>query len=257
MHRFHGGKPYRAILFHGGPGAIGDMNSVAHELSKEFGVIEHLQSKLTIAEELSVVKELIELNVEKPISVIGYSWGAWFAYIFTANYPELVRKVILVGSGPFEESYTANLMETRLSRLSSVEQCRVHKILKKLKKENATSREIQEFGKLMAKADTFSEIEENYELSEFRKDIYEKIWAEASELRRSGELLKIGRKIKKPVIAIHGIYDSHPAEGVRIPLEKNIKRFKMILLDKCGHTPWKEKYAKVKFYQKINAELNN
>ena len=57
-----------------------------------------------------------------------------------------------------------------------------------------------------------------------------------------------GNNIKCPVIAIHGDYDPHPYEGVKKPLARVINDFNFILLEKCGHTPWKEKEVRKKFY---------
>ncbi len=39
------------------------------------------------------------------------------SFIFNAAYPQFVKKLILIGSSPFEEKYTANIMKTRISRL--------------------------------------------------------------------------------------------------------------------------------------------
>jgi len=58
-----------------------------------------------------------------------------------------------------------------------------------------------------------------------------------------------------PVVAIHGDFDPHPAEGVKIPLGVSLKDFKFVLLPKCGHHPWLEKYAKDRFYSVLNEEI--
>ena len=65
----------------------------------------------------------------------------------------------------------------------------------------------------------------------------------------------MGKKIKCPVTAIHGDYDPHLADGVRIPLSRVLKDFKFILLEKCGHEPWIEKYAKDKFFNVLREEI--
>jgi pimeloyl-ACP methyl ester carboxylesterase len=51
----------------------------------------------------------------------------------------------------------------------------------------------------------------------------------------------MGKNIECPVVAIHGDYDPHPADGVRIPLSNVLKDFRFILLGKCGHVPWFER----------------
>jgi pimeloyl-ACP methyl ester carboxylesterase len=81
-------------------------------------------------------------------------------------------------------------------------------------------------------------------------DIYKSVWKEASHLRQTGELLKLGKKILCPVVAIHGDWDPHPARGVSEPLQATLKRFQFnfIILEDCGHKPWIERRAKDKFY---------
>jgi pimeloyl-ACP methyl ester carboxylesterase len=77
--------------------------------------------------------------------------------------------------------------------------------------------------------------------------IFKSVWEDAHELRRSGKLLKLGKKVTCPVVAIHGDFDPHPFEGVKEPLSGVVKDFRFILLDKCGHKPWIEREAKERF----------
>jgi pimeloyl-ACP methyl ester carboxylesterase len=74
-------------------------------------------------------------------------------------------------------------------------------------------------------------------------------------LRRSGRLLEMARKISSPVLAIHGDYDPHPAEGVEKPLSAVIRDFRFILLEKCGHKPWIERQARERFLAILEEEL--
>lgn len=68
-------------------------------------------------------------------------------------------------------------------------------------------------------------------------------------------MLENADKIKCPVTAIHGDYDPHPADGVEKPLSQKLSDFKMIRIEKCGHKPWQEKYARDKFYEILREEL--
>jgi len=81
------------------------------------------------------------------------------------------------------------------------------------------------------------------------------VWPDAAELRRSGELLRLGKHIKCPVVAIHGDYDPHPAEGVQKLLSAILQIFRFILLKDCGHRPWIEREAKDEFYGILKKEL--
>lgn len=65
----------------------------------------------------------------------------------------------------------------------------------------------------------------------------------------------MGTRITCPVIAIHGDHESHPAEGVRLPLSTVLADFQFVLLEKCGHTPWLERHACDKFYEILRKEI--
>lgn len=49
--------------------------------------------------------------------------------MLAARYPNLIKKLILVNSGPFEVSYAEGIMKTRLQRLSAQEQKRGGEII--------------------------------------------------------------------------------------------------------------------------------
>ena len=65
----------------------------------------------------------------------------------------------------------------------------------------------------------------------------------------------MAREITCPVIAIHGDYDPHPARGVKLPLGKELKNFRFVLLQKCGHRPWIERNAAEEFYRILVQEI--
>ncbi|HYH03661.1 MAG TPA: alpha/beta hydrolase, partial [Bacillota bacterium] len=85
-----------------------------------------------------------------------------------------------------------------------------------------------------------------------------RLMQEINSMRNSGELLERGKQIRCPVLGIHGDYDPHPAEGVRVPLAGVIADFWWVLLKNCGHTPWNEQEARDNFYLllKIQLEIN-
>jgi len=111
------------------------------------------------------------------------------------------------------------------------------------------------FGTLIAKADAYDPILHEPDLVEYRVDIFQSVWKDGAELRTSGKLLKFGKHIKCPVVAIHGQYDPHPAEGVQKPLSAILKRFRFILVENCGHKPWIERQAREEFFRILEGEL--
>jgi len=255
--RKYGDAPYKVVLIHGGPGAPGEMAPVAEELSSNCGILEPLQTKDSIEGQIKELKSILDKNSSIPVTLIGWSWGAWLAFIFTAKYSEYIKKLILIGSGPFKESYARKIMKTRLSRLTEDEKTKLNSLMESLNKSSGKNKEIlmKDFGKLMSKADSYQEIPHDNSVIEFQLGIYQKVWSEASELRKSGELLEYAKDIKCPVVAIHGDYDPHPFEGVKIPLSNNSEDFKFYLLNNCGHHPWYEKLAKEKFYEILKSEI--
>ncbi|MDH4257385.1 MAG: alpha/beta hydrolase [Candidatus Aminicenantes bacterium] len=255
--RKYGKAPFNMAVIHGGPGAPGEMAPVARELSSLWGVLEPLQTKATIEGQVWELKDILQRSGNLPVILIGWSWGAWLSFIFAAQYPAFVKKLILIGSGPYEEKYSLDIMEIRLSRLSQEEKEEVLSLTEIMNnpairdKNTAMAR----FGDLISKADSYAPLPHKNETLECRYDVYNKVWDQASKLRRSRELLESGRNIKCPVVAIHGDYDPHPAEGVKDPLSRILKDFRFILLEKCGHQPWIERSAKDRFYDILKTEV--
>ena len=255
--RIYGSKPFRVAVIHGGPGAPGEMAPVARELASVTGVLEPLQTETSFEGQVQELHTILQENGDLPIMLVGWSWGAWLSYIFTAQYPSFVKKLILIGSGPYEEKYAVNIMVDRLNRLSEEERAEVFSLLETMNDPATKDKNtpMARFGELMARADSYDPLPYNSELLAYQYDINQSVWQQASELRSSGKLLELGKKISCPVVAIHGDYDPHPAAGVREPLSRILKDFKFILLEKCGHQPWIEKEAKERFYEVLKKEI--
>lgn len=113
-----------------------------------------------------------------------------------------------------------------------------------------------QLGKLISKADSYDPLPYDSEKLECQYDIYQRVWEQAAELRSSGQLLELGKRIQCPAVAIHGDYDPHPAEGIKDPLSRILRDFRLILLEKCGHRPWIERSARDRFYNILKDELD-
>ncbi len=75
------------------------------------------------------------------------------------------------------------------------------------------------------------------------------IWSEAAALRTDGKILEAFRRIPCKMYLIQGAADPHPVEGVTIPLQEIGVACETHVLDRCGHSPFMEKYAKDEFYK--------
>ncbi len=255
--RKYGNTPFNVAVIHGGPGAPGEMAPVARELSYFGGVLEPLQTASTLEGQVQELNAVLEKKGDLPVTLIGFSWGAMLSFIFTALYPSSVKKLILIGSGAYEEKYAQNIMTTRLSRLSEEEKAEALSLTENLNDPAIEDKNtpMSRLGKLISKADSYDPLPHDSEILECQYDIYQSVWDQASEIRSSGKLLKLGRRIQCPVVAIHGDYDPHIPEGIRDPLSSVLRDFRFILLEKCGHCPWIERGARDRFYSILKKEV--
>lgn len=255
--RKYGEAPFSIAVIHGGPGVSGEMAPVARELASDCGVLEPLQTAVSIEGQVEELKAVLEKNADLPVVLIGFSWGAWLSFIVAANYPAIVKKLVLIGSGGYEEKYAAEIHQTRLNRLSEEERKELETLIKILDNPAAEDKitAFARLGELCSKADSYNPIIYDSEIIDYRVDIFQSVWKEAAEMRRSGRLLELGKNIDCPVVAIHGDYDPHPAEGVQKPLSAILKSFRFILLENCGHMPWIERQARDEFYDFLKEEF--
>jgi pimeloyl-ACP methyl ester carboxylesterase len=259
--RTYGEPPFGVAVIHGGPGAGGEMAPVARRLASTRGVLEPIQTATSLDGQVEELRTVLEAHGEPPVNLIGFSWGAWLSFIVAARHPAIVKKLILVGSGPFEEHYVAELQQARLSRLSEEERVEFEATLRALNDPTTEDKDglLARLGGLAAKTDTYDPISggaEDADLVAACGDVFQSVWEYAARLRRSGDLLEMGRRIRCPVVAIHGDYDPHPAEGVQKPLAGVLGHFRFILLENCGHRPWTERQARDVFYRVLENELD-
>lgn len=248
MVRLYGIAPYKTVLVHGGPGAIGSLKGLAQELSErsKSGIVEAIQSKYSIAELLEELYNQIVDHCDGQVSLIGHSWGAWLVALFADQYPELVENVILVGCAPLDPKFVSEIGDRRAQNLSNEE----GEVFQRLIRNEATDEDMVKIPKIFETADNYCLIDrEMHKADKTDSDMHNQIWAEAAELRQSGELLTKFKKIKCKIYLIQGATDPHPVNGVIIPLQKIGVPCETYVLKKCGHSPFMEKYAKDEFYR--------
>jgi len=255
--RFYGKAPFAVAVLHGGPGAPGEVAPVARELSREMGVIEPMQKADSIGGQVEELRSLLSKRARLPVNLVGHSWGAWLGFIIAARRPELVRKLVLINSGPFEQRYAAGISETRRSRMNEDERIEMASVMGRLGHlgVHESERLLRRLGELSDKTDQFDPLPHEDDVIEFQGEVFRKVWREAEALRAGGELLELGRRIACPVVAIHGDHDPHPAEGVEEPLSRVLNDFHFILLRNCGHVPWIERQAKEEFYTALREAI--
>lgn len=248
MVRLYGESPYKIVLVHGGPGAIGSLKGFAQELAElsKMGVIEALQSKYTIGELIEELYIQIKDNCSNKVTLIGHSWGAWLGAFFAEKYPELIEHIILIGSGPLEDKYVSEIGTRRLQNLSKEDGA----IFQRLIDNQATDEDMEKIPSVFEKSDNYClGNREEHKADKTDSEMYNKVWSEAAKLRTSGKLLASFQNIKCKIYLIQGQADPHPVKGVTVPLQENGVSCETYVLEKCGHSPFMERYAKDELYK--------
>jgi pimeloyl-ACP methyl ester carboxylesterase len=221
-----------------------------------------MQTATTVQGQVDELRLSLESLTVPPVVLIGHSWGAWLSCFVAAKAPSLVRKLILVGAPAFEEKYVPLLRENRLKRLTPDERrefTHLAELLDRPDTRDATEL-LGRLGDLASKTDTYQPIPLDSGLpqpsiAKRGGEIFAGVWPAAAAMRRAGELLPIVARIECPVIAIHGEYDPTPIEGVAEPLGASLREFQMVVLPKCGHDPWRERWAVDEFYAVLERQL--
>jgi pimeloyl-ACP methyl ester carboxylesterase len=236
------------------------MEPVARRLAAHGGILEPIQTAITLPGQIEELKKILQQHADLPVKLVGYSWGAWLSALLAADNPRLVEKLILVSGGPFEYRYAKRIQTTRLSRLSEAEGREYKNLVDALTHSQAGSspEALARLGALAAKSDAYDPIPTLLQQPQSllrEPDAFGQALQQVLKMRKKGTLLERASRIRCPVTAIHGDYDPHPVEGVQRPLAAALPNFHLILLEQCGHKPWIERQAKDIFYNVLQAEL--
>jgi pimeloyl-ACP methyl ester carboxylesterase len=74
--RSYGQPPFRVAVIHGGPGAPGEMAPVARALALQRGLVGPIQTATSLVGQIEELRTTLERHGERPVTLIGYSWGA-------------------------------------------------------------------------------------------------------------------------------------------------------------------------------------
>lgn len=257
--RKYGEAPYSIAVIHGGPGGPGQTAPVARELSKKQGVLEPIQTEKSVEGQIKELHCILNEYSTLPVTLVGHSWGAMLSILFTARYPRMVKKLVLISSGLLEEKYAYQIRENRIRSMSIKQIEELEAAINKLDDPKFLNKNsvFMTVASTALKVDSFDPDISKNEIIEAEYDTYDKVWKEGQMLRRENAFIESAKKITCPVICIHGDSDPHPAETVKGTLSRNVWNLKFILLEKCGHYPWIERKAKRKFYSYLKKEVKS
>lgn len=204
-----------------------------------------------MAEQVEELAEQIEAACAPPVAVIRWSWGAWLGCLLASRRGTLVKTLVLVGSGPLDAHHAKRIKATKMSRLSEAE----HLEFSGLDPREGDAMQVARFIELSDRSDSYARDGSPLPEVIFDGAIHSAVWSEADWIRRDGTLLREIGKIRSPVTALHGDHDPRSSEGVRAPLAAALPAARFVLIDRFGHKPRQEVYARDVFSDELEAAL--
>lgn len=239
------------VLVHGGPGAAGELAPLAKLLAaRGFGVLEPFQTGTSIDAQIAELRDFLQA-LNRPVALVGWSWGAWLALMVAVRNPELLSRLVLIGCPPFLAEDAHSIHATRMARLSPAAQEQWDQLMPRLEQPDVMDQAMA----LFDTTDCFARDNSPRPLVWFDPDIHQQVWAEAAALRRSKALILELQRLRLPILALHGDYDPHPADAVQRSLRLHQPKAAFHLLQNCGHKPWQELHAKSSFLTLLCAGL--
>jgi pimeloyl-ACP methyl ester carboxylesterase len=225
--RRHGSRGPVVALLHGGPGAPGEMASLADDLADAFTVLEPWQ-RHSGGEPLTVACHVVDLAAVLPegAAVVGWSWGAMLALSFAAAHPGRRRA----------ESVRAAMQQAG--------------------SEDERNRLLGELGRLLAAAQACDPLPEHAgEPAWIDARGHAETWADALRLQAVGVEPASFSAITCPVLMLHGEDDPHPGRATFQTLRRHLPQIRYRGFPRCGHRPWAERRARSAFLAELREWL--
>jgi len=249
--RTYGNAGPPAFVLHGGPGAAGYMAPVCRELSDAFAVFEPLQRlsgdvRLTVAQHVTDLRNVIERYAEGGVvTLVGHSWGAMLALALTAEYPGLVRGLVLIGCGTFDIASRRILEATVDQRMTPAIRLRLRRLTCTI-----TDSDVRMCvtGQLLEAVYSY-ELEPHTDETEYHDSQgHRESWQDMLRLQREEVYPARFSRIGVPALMVHGAEDPHPGDAIYASLRGVMPQLEYVELARCGHYPWWERHAKEAFF---------
>ena len=248
----------KLLVLHGGPGADhAYLLPQMLQLGKQFDLLFYDQrgggrSKTdaripvtwqTHVEDLGAV--VTEFGLE-PLSIVGYSWGAMLALLYTIEQRKNLHlvppaRLALISPAPLTREYRRQFEAefTRRQQSPEIQKLREELATSGLKEKDPAAHRQRAFE--LGVAGYFSDPRKARDLTPFRvvARVQESVWESLGDFN----LIRDLKGIKIPSIVIHGRDDP-------IPLASTVEAARalgtnLVVLDECGHVPYVEQPQKL------------
>lgn len=255
IHR-HGTEGSVVIVLHGGPGAPGSAVELALSLSDVFNVVEPWQRISARDDALTVARHVADLHVviqtvrdgQQQPAIVGESWGAMLALAYAAEYPSEAGAIVLVGCGTFDKKSRSVGVKIREERIT--EYIAEHP-------EFADDLNLDLDDRIMKwhmMTDTYRAISSPAQSRsiEFDEKGFTETWNDMFRCQEVGLYPAAFSSIISPVLMLHGSYDPYPGKMIRDSLKEHVPQLEYRELEKCGHQPSIEAFAREEFFSVLH-----
>lgn len=234
------------------------MAPVARELAETAGVLEPIQTATSVDGQVDELASVLRAEAASPVTVVGFSWGAWLSGLVASRRPRPIENLVLVGCPPLSPAYASEITATRASRLSPPRRDEFRRAIESLDGDGdlEAADAFETLASLTRETDAFDPIAADGDRITPDVERFASVWDEAAAMRESGELLAAFEAIRCPVSVLHGDYDPHPAAGVTEPLDRAGVDYRFELLEDCGHEPWRERRARKPFFDALRRRID-
>ena len=251
--RRYGSSGPVVIVLHGGPAAIGSAGPVARGLADAFRVIEPWQrgsgqEPLSVARHVADLHEIVESCGAARPAIIGESWGAMLALAYAAAHPNRAGPLALVGCGTFDKAARARMRELIEERTTADLRQRMADVDaaepdpgERMRRKHEVADSIYTFAAAAPEPDAGP-------AEPFDLKAHTETWNDMLREQEAGRYPAAFAAIRSPVLMLHGTYDPHPGPMIRAGLAPYLPELEYRELDRCGHSPWAERFAREEFF---------
>jgi proline iminopeptidase len=187
-----------------------------------------------------VGRVVVELGVE-PLDLVGYSWGALLAMLYTLEAIEgrggiAPRRLVLISPAPIDRNFRSQFEAEFTRRQKSAEVQRLRDELAASGLRDSDPDAYRQRGFELSVAGYFADPARAHDLTPFRviARAQQSVWESLGDYDLSGRLTSIS----VPTLIVHGREDPIPVESAERAAEAIGAR--LVVLEQCGHVPYVE-----------------
>ena len=245
------------LVLHGGPAAVGDVAPIAQGISKAFRAVEPWQRgsgsvPLSVARHVADLHELAtDLSGDAPLAMVGHSWGAMLALCYAAEYPAKAGPIVLVGCGTFDQAARNRMQATIEDRMDDDLRDQLRRTSTELADPAEQFMRAFKLTRHLFDFDPINPYPDKEESEPFDVEAHIETWVDMENLQADGIYPGAFGVIESPVLMLHGHYDPHPGSMIRDCLLRHLPQLEYHEWERCGHSPWIERFAREAFFTTI------